>query len=439
MSLRPQLLVLAPAPVGGRIAAQAGDGGALAVADPYDALIEMGKRPWPAVVLAASPADLPAVARASRRLQKQARIVALCGSADEQEVQPLAGAVLDDYLIDPPTRGEVAGLLRLSGQDAQGGQEEEDRTMASGKGPPRASGPGDVEALSGGELAAMIEAARNSASLESAVAKLVSARLGEPVAWVDSSASEAPADEVLLRLENPPRALTRCPGPGSLPGRGVGEAGPSEDRADRAAVEPLLSALKKVLPSLSAAARRTEVFRRLSITDDLTGLYNRRYFYQVAGEILLWSRQKGSRATLLLYDIDNFKQYNEEFGHPTGDEILREMAVLIKQVTRSQDVVARVGGEEFAVLFWESEPPRTKGSRPVETPYRLADRFRRAVTSHRFPALGPKAKGALTISGGLATFPRDGANVEDLMRQADDALRAAKRSGKNAIRIIGPD
>ena len=400
----PRLLVLAPREVGGRLTAQAGDGHALAVADPYDALLEMGKRAWGAVMLASPAGELAAVARASRRLQKDARIVALCTAAQEQEVQPLAGEVLDDYLIDPPTRGEVAALMSRG----------------------RPAGAAVAEALAGGELAALIESAKDLRTLEANVAGLVSARIGEPAAWTDAAPGAA-SREALLVFDDPPRALVRT-------SAGAGER---PEAAPRAAA--LFACLRQFLPALRASARRTEVLRRLSITDDLTGLYNRRYFNQVAGEIIQWSRQRGSRATLLLYDIDNFKQYNEEFGHPVGDQILRELAVMVRQVTRAQDIVARVGGEEFVVLFWEAEPPRSPESKPVEKPHVLAERFRRAVAGHRFPALGPKARGVLTISGGLATFPRDGANVEELLRQADNALRAAKRSGKNAIRIIGPE
>ena len=402
----PPLLVLAPREVGVRLAAQAGEGKAVAVADPYDALLEMGRRPWGAVMLASPSGELAAVARASRRLQKDARIVALCTAAQEQEVQPLAGEVLDDYLIDPPSRGEVAALLS--------------RGRA-------AWGAAVAEALGGSELAALIESAKDLRSLEAKVAELVSARIGEPAAWTDAAPASA-SEGALLIFDDPPRALVRS-------SSGAGEPAGAAPRAAAA----LLACMRQFLPALRASARRTEVLRRLSITDDLTGPYNRRYFNQVAGEILQWSRQRGSRATLLLYDIDNFKQYNEEFGHPVGDAILRELAVMVRQVTRAQDIVARVGGEEFAVLFWEAEPPRSPDSRPVEGPYALADRFRRAVAGHRFPSLGPQARGVLTISGGLATFPRDGENVAELLRKADDALRAAKRSGKNAIRIIGPE
>jgi diguanylate cyclase (GGDEF)-like protein len=454
MTPEAQLLVLAPREVGGRIAAQAGEGRALAVADPYEALLEMGKRPWPVVLLAAPASEMAAVARATRRLQKQARIVALCGAADEQEIQPLAGDVLDDYLIDPPASRELAGLLHRV----------------------RAAGPAAAEALSGAELAGLIESAKDLASLEARVAELVSSRLGEPVLWTGAPAP-APAAELLV-FDDPPRALVRtnldasaraadsagltvspnpAPGEGDAPSASAGQAaapsspqapaaspppasvaGPSASPAEASGPQPLLACLRQFLPALRAVARRTEVLRRLSITDDLTGLYNRRYFYQLAGEILLWSRRKDSRVTLLIYDIDNFKRYNDEFGHQAGDEILRETAVMMRQITRSHDIVARVGGDEFAVLFWEAEPPRSEGSQPLEKPYALADRFRRAVTSHRFPSLGPKAKGVLTISGGLSTFPRDGASVEELIRRADDALREAKQCGKNAIRIIGP-
>jgi diguanylate cyclase (GGDEF)-like protein len=237
-------------------------------------------------------------------------------------------------------------------------------------------------------------------------------------------AGETPAPQyALLSLEDPPRRLV------------------AEDAAFEpdAAGEELLASLRAILPALRSAARRTEVLRRLSITDELTGLYNRRYFRQMAGAVLDWSRPRNSRATLLIYDLDDFKKYNDEFGHPVGDEILRETALMIKQITRSQDIVARIGGEEFAVLFWESEPPRLPDSRPVQKAYALADRFRRAVASRHFHSLGPQAKGSLTISGGLASFPRDGQTIDELLRKADEALYAAKRGGKNAIRIVGAD
>ena len=420
MTDRAQLLVLAPRDVGTALAAQAGEGAAVALADPYDAILEMGRRPWPAVLLAARPPELADIARAARRLQKDARIVALCSPAEEAEVLPLASEVLDDYLIHPASRADLAGLLARA----------------------RQGGPAATGTLSAAELADLIESARDVAGLEAKVAQLVSARLGAAVQWIDAPAErqdeisqstagkmpaaregETPSPRAILETEDPPRRL-------------VPQAGAIEPDGEGAA---LVASLRAILPALRSAARRTEVLRRLSITDELTGVYNRRYFRQMAGAVLDWSRPRGSRATLLIYDLDDFKRYNDQFGHPVGDEILRETALMMKQITRAQDIVARIGGEEFAVLFWESEPPRSPDSRPVQKAYALADRFRRAVASRHFHSLGPQAKGSLTISGGLASFPRDGQTIDELLRKADEALYAAKRSGKNAIRIVGGD
>ncbi|NQU74877.1 MAG: GGDEF domain-containing protein, partial [Planctomycetes bacterium] len=126
------------------------------------------------------------------------------------------------------------------------------------------------------------------------------------------------------------------------------------------------------------AANRMHALRRMATIDYLTGAYNRRYFTYFTDRMLLAVRSKRGRATLLVYDIDDFKHYNDKFGHAAGDEILRETARLMKQITRKGDLVARIGGDEFAVLFCDLGSTRTPGSEPLGTAYALADRFRRA-------------------------------------------------------------
>ena len=186
-------------------------------------------------------------------------------------------------------------------------------------------------------------------------------------------------------------------------------------------------------------AQRTVTLHQLATTDHLTGAYNRRYFYHLTEHILKRAKASRFRVTLLLYDIDDFKHYNETYGHAAGDEILRETAALMKRTCRSHDVVARIGGDEFAALFWDVQPPRRPSSQPLQDFWRLAERFRRAVGAHSFASLGPEAKGVLSISGGLANFPADGQTCLELLRAADQALRAVKRTGKNGIRIVGSD
>ena len=204
-----------------------------------------------------------------------------------------------------------------------------------------------------------------------------------------------------------------------------------------AEAQKFLTALQQCLPALLAVAQRTESLHRLAITDTLTGAYNRRYFYHVTDQILLRAADRNFRVTLLLYDIDDFKHYNDTYSYAAGDEILHDIAVLMKRTTRKHDIVARIGGDEFAVLFWDFDPPRAADSRPPETAHVLAERFLQAVRRHKFVSLGPEAHGALSISGGLARFPDDGRTCRELLSSADKALKEVKRTGKNAIRLLG--
>jgi two-component system cell cycle response regulator len=187
-----------------------------------------------------------------------------------------------------------------------------------------------------------------------------------------------------------------------------------------------------------------EHLTKLATEDDLTGLKNRRYAREFLRQILERGKQENMRLTLLIFDIDNFKHYNDAYGHAAGDEILRQAALLMRNSCRKHDVVARIGGDEFAVIFWdapkESELETGRRSAQAEHPHEIffiAERFRRELNSTHLPSLGPEGKGVLTISGGLAGFPRDGSSVEELFEQADRGLLEAKRSGKNRIYLVG--
>ena len=186
-----------------------------------------------------------------------------------------------------------------------------------------------------------------------------------------------------------------------------------------------------------ALARQTETWRRQAYTDDLTGAGNRRYFDAIFRDTLAHALDKRECVTLLIFDIDDFKHFNDSFGHSAGDEILIETIRLLKSVIRPKDVVCRVGGDEFAVIFYDASGERQPGSKHPENIARITERFQQKIAQHQFPKLGPEAPGRLTISGGLATFPWDGHDAESLYERADQALLAAKRSGKNAI-ILGP-
>ncbi len=196
--------------------------------------------------------------------------------------------------------------------------------------------------------------------------------------------------------------------------------------------------------------RRIAELERLVIQDDLTGLKNRRYLRQFLPQVLDLAAAHQLRVTLMLFDIDDFKHYNDAYGHTVGDNVLRQAGRMIQRCCRSHDVVARLGGDEFAVVFWdlpeekndlsEHLSRRNRRSAGVDHPREpifMAERFCKELTEASFDFIGPKGKGALTISGGLATFPADAQTPQDLFEKADKAMLEAKRSGKNRLYLVG--
>ncbi|HAZ09856.1 MAG: hypothetical protein A2047_04150 [Omnitrophica bacterium GWA2_41_15] len=155
----------------------------------------------------------------------------------------------------------------------------------------------------------------------------------------------------------------------------------------------------------------------LSNSDSLTGLWNHGYFQYLLGEEIKKSSLMKFCFTLLMIDIDNFKTFNDTYGHQAGDSIIREISKIFRDVSRKIDAVARYGGEEFGIIL-----PITK----KEEALILAERIRKAVET------SPGLKN-ITISIGVSSFPEDGEKKEDLIAYADRALYKAKRSGKNKI------
>lgn len=182
-------------------------------------------------------------------------------------------------------------------------------------------------------------------------------------------------------------------------------------------------------------ARRQRSARRSSLTDPLTGAWNRRYFDGFLQRAIDRARRDRLTFTLLVFDIDEFKQYNDRFGHAAGDEILVETVRALKSSIRPTDKVCRIGGDEFVVIFWEPTGPRREGSTPPEDVSVLARRVQNAIRDQRFPKLGEEMQGALSVSGGLATFPWDGAEAQTLLERADSLAMESKRQGKNAITL----
>jgi diguanylate cyclase (GGDEF)-like protein len=183
--------------------------------------------------------------------------------------------------------------------------------------------------------------------------------------------------------------------------------------------------------------RHVRGLKRLTETDELTGAGNRRAFDRVLKETLLAAGNERRHVTLMVFDIDNFKSYNDRYGHEAGDQVLRETVDLLRSTIRRGDHVFRIGGDEFVVIFSDNEGPRTEHSSPPDSVEVIAYRFQEKVCELRFPQLGLDADGSLSISAGLATFPWDGLDGASLLRRADQLSLESKRSGKNALRF-GP-
>jgi GGDEF domain-containing protein len=224
---------------------------------------------------------------------------------------------------------------------------------------------------------------------------------------------------------------------------------------DETAARHLLAQLAHLVGRLQALEDQHRTMHRLAITDDLTGLYNGRFFRFMLAKLIEQARQHRSLVTLLLFDIDNFKRYNDQYGHAVGDEILRQTASLMRKTCRPHDIVSRISGDEFAVIFWEKEGPRqpreprpgpapggaappAPTSRVPQSVEMIVQRFLRGVASPEFNSLGPSGKGVLTISGALAVYPYDAQTPDDLIKVADHELMfGAKRRGKNNIFLVG--
>jgi len=165
-----------------------------------------------------------------------------------------------------------------------------------------------------------------------------------------------------------------------------------------------------------------ETVEQLAITDGLTGLYVRRYFLERLDEELNRSRRYGLKFAFLMLDIDNFKNCNDTYGHLVGDVVLREVAQIMRQSVREIDLIARYGGEEFSLVLPETEAEGAKLA---------AERIRKKVEENIFKAYDEKLK--ITVSIGLSIYPEDSESAKDLIEKADEALYAAKRSGKNIV------
>jgi diguanylate cyclase (GGDEF)-like protein len=213
--------------------------------------------------------------------------------------------------------------------------------------------------------------------------------------------------------------------------------GPRPDRPyNRTDVEKLRH-YARLTGNLIRTAARHRHWQSLALTDELSGLPNRRYLLQFLDDVLTRAGADRFRVTLLIFDIDDFKTYNDTCGHAAGDEIIRLAAQLFRGHCREHDLVTRYGGDEFAVVFWDAEEPRIADSRHPDDALEVLARFTRDLGAASPSSLKTLPDARITISGGLATFPWDARTRDELIRRADHALIQAKRAGKNRVFTVG--
>ena len=218
---------------------------------------------------------------------------------------------------------------------------------------------------------------------------------------------------------------------------------------DPADARHFLSRTAALLSRIEAISLRHAKLKDLAETDHLTGVHNARFFDHFLDGLLVKARKHHFPVTVMLFDIDDFKSYNDVYGHAAGDEILRRTAELMKRCCREHDLVARRGGDEFGVIFWDKGGPRQPHeprsqeqahARSLEYPRQVFERFRRMMSTQKFEPLGPQGSGRLSISAGAAVFPYDANTREELIQAADRQLMlGAKKSGKNSLFIVGSD
>jgi diguanylate cyclase (GGDEF)-like protein len=172
----------------------------------------------------------------------------------------------------------------------------------------------------------------------------------------------------------------------------------------------------------AALQQKNEELERLSVTDQLTGLYNRRRMLEVLESEVHRSRRLGHRFSVLMMDVDHFKKFNDSFGHQAGDRVLAGVADVLRDTTREIDTPARYGGEEFLVVLPEAG---------VEAAVEVAERIRLTLAARIFEGR------RVTLSVGVAEFPTHGEDDQRLVAAADEALYRAKEEGRNRVKRAG--
>lgn len=382
-------------------------------------------------------------ARAMRRLSPGVRLVAVADDDERAEASAAASAGFDQCVYEPADAGALVSAIGLK---TQGLPVDESASPGVTEHDARVSAADNAEAVEAAQQAVQLP---THDWLDKGFEDQASAGVSGAVGDVDLAEAVMRRDGSLLPLAM--RLLREQSGLEDAAFTPLGQAKGDARFAVDVSFEgtnfgsltsqngdvQALGSWSAWLSRWVALERRQGELYQMAMHDRLTGLWNRRYFELFLERVLQHASQGRQQVTLLVFDIDNFKQYNDNFGHPAGDEILRSTATLIQSLIREHDVVARIGGDEFAVIFWDKGEPRHLGSQHPDSVIGIAKRFQKAICEHKFPKLGQEAVGRLTVSGGLAGFPWDGRTPDELLARADANAMRSKQQGKNAI-CFGP-
>lgn len=189
-----------------------------------------------------------------------------------------------------------------------------------------------------------------------------------------------------------------------------------------------LSRLQALADQAAIAIENAQLFKemeQLAITDCLTGLFNRRFFFAFTENEIERSRRYNKNLSIIMMDIDHFKEVNDRFGHQIGDQVLKEIADICLSILRKVDVMCRYGGEEFTILLPETEEADAAHA---------AERICTAISSARLKT--EKGDVSVTVSIGVVEMNKSYSSLEKLLAAADQALYTAKETGRNRVHVI---
>ncbi len=274
------------------------------------------------------------------------------------------------------------------------------------------------------EIKAMIGAKNDAAADEDAGARVARIVLKKNEAVVIADVTRTGLPTAPPERAYKTASFISCPI--NIGGRTIGVMNFTDRACGEAFDKRSLELFQAIAPQLAVAIDRATLkekageFEQLSVTDALTGLLNRRYIEERLMEEVKRSNRHGFPMSFMMLDVDQFKSYNDQFGHPAGDEALKIVAHVMKETLRGADVAARFGGEEFSILL-----PQTTGEEAAA----IAERIRSNIEEAKFPHR------RVTMSIGVASCSADLCVSADLISAADKALYEAKRQGRNRVLI----